>query len=865
MDRALEAPARLNSPTPQSSDSIAAHLTPLYGKDWAVWNSICLRGAGFPSHLVQSLSTPSCVSALQRLLHAERAVVAAIGKAGDAVRQELTETSETSKRRQLHRLLRPLAKGKLPAQVVELPPGFEVEIRRGRELEEEALILFNKEFAAERYRISRTIRNLAKDELFQRAVLLQNAQALRHVRSGLQAVPSEQLRLGFKGRQDEELIASYLQRYCVKNDTIGFFGPVGWAQFARHGESVRACPGPNLVDRSEVFFEHWCVEALAEEIARVEGVRAWIAPRCSPYVYVNDSTVYLPGGSRRRLSPAFATVLNRCDGERTAHQISLEVVADSGTGIHTESEVYSILQELTDRHIVSWKIQLPLELYPERRLRRLLQRIEPDELRLPALDALSALESAREQVASAVNDAHRLETALEELDTTFVRLTHKTSVRSGGQMYAGRTLVFSACRRDFKLEIGPEILHVLGDPLSLILTTARWFTYRTAVLYRKAFDKVYQDLTRKTGTAAVSAFEFWMRVQDSVLDPETRLFNGVISEMQAGWQNILNVPWGERRAEYSSNDLRPHVEELFSAPGPGWMTARHHSPDVFIAAADPEAIRTGDYFLVLGEFHLAVNSLRGTLVSQHPCPEELARAITLDLPGTYIFPTAPRSWPGWTTLNSVVLSPTNHYQVEISPEAVSSAPRSRTLPISALVVEDSGHGLVVRTRDGNLSVSVIEFLGEVLSTQLVNSMKLLPANPHSPRITIDRLVVSRESWYVSAEDISFAHEHDDRARYYAGRKWAEALSLPRYVFVKTDIEDKPMYVDFDSPIYVELFGKAIRRVLASEHPRANIVISEMLPAHGQNWLSDSAGQKYTSELRIIACDQRLPSSAAPWD
>jgi hypothetical protein len=25
------------------------------------------------------------------------------------------------------------------------------------------------------------------------------------------------------------VIANYLQRYCLKNDTIGFYGPVGWA------------------------------------------------------------------------------------------------------------------------------------------------------------------------------------------------------------------------------------------------------------------------------------------------------------------------------------------------------------------------------------------------------------------------------------------------------------------------------------------------------------------------------------------------------------------------------------------------------------------------------------------------------------
>src|SRR6185436_16619205 len=31
--------------------------------------------------------------------------------------------------------------------------------------------------------------------------------------------------------QREALVAFFAQRYCAKNETIGFFGPVGWARF----------------------------------------------------------------------------------------------------------------------------------------------------------------------------------------------------------------------------------------------------------------------------------------------------------------------------------------------------------------------------------------------------------------------------------------------------------------------------------------------------------------------------------------------------------------------------------------------------------------------------------------------------------
>jgi hypothetical protein len=54
-----------------------------------------------------------------------------------------------------------------------------------------------------------------------------------------------------------------------------------------------------------------------------------------------------------------------------------------------------------------------------------------------------------------------------------------------------------------------------------------------------------------------------------------------------------------------------------------------------------------------------------------------------------------------------------------------------------------------------------------------------------------------------------------------------------------------MYVDFASPVYVELLCKMVRRELASDHPEKQVELSEMLPTPEQNWLQDASGQKYT--------------------
>jgi len=62
-------------------------------------------------------------------------------------------------------------------------------------------------------------------------------------------------------------------------------------------------------------------------------------------------------------------------------------------------------------------------------------------------------------------------------------------------------------------------------------------------------------------------------------------------------------------------------------------------------------------------------------------------------------------------------------------------------------------------------------------------------------------------------------------------------------------EPKPIYVDFGSPVQVEIFVSYLRA--ADE-----LGLSEMLPGHDDLWLHDARGSRYTSELRLAATDPR---------
>jgi hypothetical protein len=59
---------------------------------------------------------------------------------------------------------------------------------------------------------------------------------------------------------------------------------------------------------------------------------------------------------------------------------------------------------------------------------------------------------------------------------------------------------------------------------------------------------------------------------------------------------------------------------------------------------------------------------------------------------------------------------------------------------------------------------------------------------------------------------------------------------------------------FDSPVYVEIFIKMVRRMLSSDSTEGRVTLTEMLPAPEQVWLPDADGRTHTSEFRIVACD-----------
>jgi hypothetical protein len=106
------------------------------------------------------------------------------------------------------------------------------------------------------------LRSVARQPQFREAVTWQNPAALINavvnVATNAPTKPS-------RARGREEIVASYWQRYCAKNDTIGFFGPLAWGRIADDGPALRSRTG-SLVGERAVHLEAWPVQALAEAL-----------------------------------------------------------------------------------------------------------------------------------------------------------------------------------------------------------------------------------------------------------------------------------------------------------------------------------------------------------------------------------------------------------------------------------------------------------------------------------------------------------------------------------------------------------------------------------------------------------------------
>ncbi|WP_345006495.1 lantibiotic dehydratase, partial [Streptosporangium album] len=300
---------------------------------------------------------------------------------------------------------------------------------------------------------ARKICQIAADPLFREAVTWQNPGVLIALDGLLAGGPDAPRNV--RRRDRERAVVRYWQRYCAKNETIGFFGPICWIDIRSGTErALDVHTGPGLLRERRVFFEGWAMSAYADHLAEDPQIRRWWPPALLPHLTLDDRQILRPMQPPLPLSPPEAALLAHCDGRTPA----IQAVAH----LPRPEDGYLLLERLVERDLITWDAALPIGRDAEQALRARIETIGETDLQQHALTGLNRLCTARDTITATAGDPTALKDALAALDAEFTAITGAPPRRRDGQMYAGRTLCYEDTTRDLDVTVGATLLDDLA-------------------------------------------------------------------------------------------------------------------------------------------------------------------------------------------------------------------------------------------------------------------------------------------------------------------------------------------------------------------------------------------------------------------
>lgn len=710
---------------------------------------------------------------------------------------------------------------------------------------------YDEVFTAAVDRLTATIRRVAADSIFREAVTWQNPGLIQGCLDKVAAGERRNVR----GRYRELVISTYLQRYCLKNDTIGFFGPVGWATIGADDTGLEMVPGPALLSRRTTYFESWAVDAVADVIAARAEVWPWLRPQRVPSATLTGRLVRVPFRRPSALTALEGQLVARCDGSRSVRDLIGDPADPRAVGALLRLQELGVLR--VGLSAVGFSANRP-----EDELAAQLDTIPDEAVRARAAAPLQELVRARDAVAAAAGRLDELVSAGQELSETFQRLTDSAPTRRHGEAYAGRTLVYEDTVRDVDVRIGRRVIEPLAAPLGLVLDSAVWLSNTVAQRYTELAEELLDRELDRTGDDSMPLLQLLTAVlpEFGALDGRglrSEVVEDVIADFRRRWQRVVELPaealLTTSRHTVTAAEIAGRAAEEFATQAPRWAGARWHSPDVMLVGDGPAAFARGDVDVVLGELHCASNTLETQLfVAQHPDPAQLRAAATASglTERVIIVPRADAPQATSRMSRSTDLLLDDYVYVSLGEESATPPAGARTISVVDLVVRRRGDELVVADRGHATEYRFEEVIGEPLSGLVADGFQPFGGASHRPRVTIDRLVVCREAWRFPAAEVAWAFVKDERLRYREARRWMGREGISERGFVRVPVDRKPMAVDFRSLPLVNLLGKSIRRT-AGAGP-GQVTITEMLPDIDRLWLRDGDGARYTAELRVVA-------------
>jgi hypothetical protein len=804
---------------------------------WRLAGHFIVRRAGFPFELLESLRFEESSRAVAKILAAEHRMEAERRRLLDGPlyrvvadlklvpRRHRQRTVLTKIRKELQRrrtipepLLCVLDQDFTDLLALDLWSWNQLVIERAR-LEAAARQTFFLELADQRQKLA----GIVRDPTFREAVFLSNpAFEAAAIDSYLENSRGTECRTQ---RRTETTLAAYLQRFCAKNDTASFFGPIDYALADGHGGLVIEFAQQRL-RRREAFFAYWAAARLARAVSEDPEIGPSLPVRINPLCRVGGpSSVHIDLAEK---TVALAPALMRVFIAARRSMKSAELARELGIG---QNECEDAVRALVRGKLLFRQIEIPPgEFHPLACILRQIDALPPEcPARQQWRDVMTRFENYRVRFGQAPLDERRR--ILAEAETDFERVAGVPARRKSGEMYADRVLLYEECLGNLRtVRMGYDLSRAVAEKLSLPLRVAAVRAQLARAALERRAGPIFDELQRTFGEVSYSRFAAALNQRlapgDEAGEFLDRLKTAVAAAEDSG------------RACLCASGLGFLVQ--FESGSEGMFA----SPDFMIAAPSLEAINRGEFTLVLSEVHDNI-TLWDTLMYFHPDRAAVATVLEDALTASGVFPDLARV--EFARENKCMALPLPGTTIELTAPAPAGA---QAAPASDLVVERDSSGFAVRSRSESrrmklycgLTHTVAEY---VLSLPKLQNWSWDPEREHTPRIEIEGVVVQRERWRCDAagKDLRDCAAGNFEL-FLAAQRFRAAGGLPRHAFLRAPKEPKPIYIDFENYFLLLLLANAV-------HAGGELVFEEMLPSPDQLWLRDGSG-RYCVEFRTTA-------------
>lgn len=695
-------------------------------------------------------------------------------------------------------------------------------------------------FEREKQRGRAAIVELVSDPAFQEAIYLSSPDFFENnLGKYVKAVGSGQINSDL--RRIERRLFSYIQRFAAKNETTSIFGPLNYGDFGptagQQACELAYCEDGDgaLIRRRSVFLAYWAVKALAAAVSRDPGLAQDLPLRLHPMVQV------VPGlglklhqtGKDIRLPPALVGLMAGIDGRRSTAQLCRECAAPERVAFH------KLIASLLDRGCVQrGPFVSSSELHLLGRLIADVDTLPDSPARRLWLERLQAWQGWCGTMSSAPLSERRM--MLRDAEARFTADTGLQARRGQGEMYADRTIFYEEAlgnvqRLRFSLSTHDAMCCKLRGALELsaALGHHQWQHLRAeglALLRRLSPDGRALPFANFIAATQAQIPEFPEAPAPALLQ---QLEQQVRRQASAGQTRVVDV---------ASSSL--HLPEV-SHP-------LYSLPDMFISAADEDALRQGHFDVFLGKLHhhlLVPSWLTTFLPDEAGLRSELRQLLSTKGLDRLVGLEVMRRNKGFYAFTGTRIL----YAEEPAPD----------LDVERLFMRDL---LVGVDEHGQLRLFAPGWPHLNLYLTLADHARYAPfamfslpwlaqvqvsTGEHTPRVLIDGVVIQREHWLLSAQEILATRGADEFSSFMRLTQLCTACGLPQQVYAKGQ-DRKPIFIDLAIP-QCHVLLRAMAEKADTLH------VEEMYPGPGGLWLNRAKGG-FTCELRANVF--KLPTPAA---